>query len=313
VQQAPPVLDADGQAVTLNGFNITRSYVNVTGRLSPRVSFRVTPDVARETDAGNSLNGSYVFRLKFAYGQLALDKWLGAGSWTRLGLQSTPWMDFEQEVYRYRFQGQLFAEREGYQSFADVGATAHAALPHDYGDVHGGVYNGEGSYQPEVNSRKAWMLRGTVRPLPRLAPFRGLRVTAFVDRDGYTAARERHRGIFAVTFEHPRVHAGYQFLSASDRPPPQVSSVRARGWSAFVTPRTPWGWEGLLRVDRLRPDADRSLPVKRRVTGGVAYWLKPRNGVTSALLLDVETTRFDNFTPAQLLQRRVALHMLITY
>jgi len=313
VQQAPKVVDADGNAVTLSSFNITRAYINVAGRISPRVSFRVTPDIAREVDTGNSLNGSYILRLKFAYGQLALDRWLGAGGWTRLGLQPTPWMEFYQDVYRYRFQGQLFAEREGYQSFSDVGATAHAALPHGYGDLHGGVYNGEGSYLPEVNGRKGWMLRGTARPVPGHAIVRGLRVTGFVDRDGYTATRDRNRGIFSVTFEHPRVNAGYEFLAAADRPPTQATTTHARGWSMFVTPRSKWGWEGLARFDHLEPDRDRRSQVKTRATGGVAYWLKPVNGVTSALLFDVETTRFTDFSPAQPLQRRIAVHMLINY
>jgi hypothetical protein len=313
VQQAPKVIDADGTAVTLSSFNITRTYLNVTGRVSPRVSFRLTPDIAREVAAGNSLNGSYVFRLKFAYGQLALDSWLPKGSWTRLGLQPTPWMEFLNDVYRYRFQGQVFAEREGYQSFSDTGVTARVVLPRDYGEVHGGVYNGEGSYLPETNNRKGWMVRATARPLPGRAVVHGLRVSAFLDRDGYTAARERDRGIFSATFEHPRLNAGYEFLTTADRPPPQVSTVHGHGWSLFLTPRTKWGWEGLVRLDHLEPDRDRPSQVRNRAIGGVAYWLKPVNGVTSALLLDVETTRATNFTPAQALQRRIALHMLINY
>src|SRR4051794_1901072 len=149
VQQAPKVFDADGHAVTLNSFNITRAYINVTGKVSPRVTFRLTPDITRETDPDSSLNGSYTFRLKYAYATLALDRWLPSGSWTRLGLQGTPYMEFAQEAYHYRFQGQLFEEREGYQSFSDAGATARVALPHEYGDLHGGIYNGEGSFKPE--------------------------------------------------------------------------------------------------------------------------------------------------------------------
>jgi hypothetical protein len=312
VQQEPQVLDADGNPVTLSAFNITRAYINVTGRISRRVTFRLTPDIARETSPTSALNGSYVFRLKFAYGQLALDSWLPSGSWARFGLQATPWMDFSNEVYRYRFQGSVFEEREGYLFFADVGATAHVAFG-EYGDVHGGMYNGEGSYKPEVNDQKAFMLRATGRPLATNKSLHGLRVTAFIDRDAYTRNRERDRTILAATFEHPIMHAGFDYLFASDRPAGQLTTTEARGYSAFATPRSKSGWEGLLRYDWLRADEDRPLQEKTRRITGVAYWLKPVNGVTGAILFDVERVSFSGFTPAQQPQRRIAVHTLIQY
>lgn len=313
VQQAPKVFDADGNAVTFSSFNITRAYINITGKLSPRVTFRLTPDITREVDPDSTINGSYTFRLKYAYGQVALDRWLGTGGWTRFGQQGTPFMEFSQDVYRYRFQGQLFEEREGYLSFADLGVTARAVLPHDYGDLHGGMYNGEGSYKPELNDQKAWVLRATGRPLPRHAALHGLRATGFVDHDAYSKNREKHRGIFAVTFEHPRVNAGYDYLAASDRPPGQSAATHGHGWTAFVTPRTTIGWEGLLRYDSLTADLSHPEQVKHRAIGGVAYWLKPVNGVTSAVLFDIETTTFASFVPPQATQRRIAVHVLVNY
>jgi hypothetical protein len=313
VQQAPKIIDADGNAVTFSSFNLARAYINITGKMSPRVTFRLTPDITREIDPDSTINGSYTFRLKYAYGQLALDRWLPSGSWTRLGLQGTPFMEFSQEVYRYRFQGSLFEEREGYLSFADAGAAVHAALPHDYGDLQGGFYNGEGSYKPELNDQKAWMLRGTVRPLPGDETLHGLRVTGFIDHDAYSKNRDRDRDIFTVTFEHPFVNAGYDYLATADRPAGQAATTHGRGWTAFVTPRTKIGWEGLLRYDRIRVDTDRPQQVKSRTIGGVAYWLKPVNGVTSALLVDIETVTFESFTPSQADQRRIAVHMLINY
>ena len=54
---------------------------------------------------------SLVFRIKYAYAQFNLDDWMTRGSWVRLGIQQTPWVDFEEGIYRYRFQGTVFAER----------------------------------------------------------------------------------------------------------------------------------------------------------------------------------------------------------
>ncbi len=118
------------------------------------MAFRITPDVARETGAGTSLNGSLVFRLKYAFAQVNLDDWMPKGSWVRLGIQQTPWLDYEEGIYRYRFQGTMFAEREGYFASADAGASFHYTLPDDWGDVHAGVYNGENYNKAEVEQRE---------------------------------------------------------------------------------------------------------------------------------------------------------------
>ena len=166
ITDKPKGTDADGNEFTPNAFNIGRAYINVTGNISHVISFRVTPDIARESGTGSSLSGSYTFRLKYAFAQFNLDRWMTRGTWARLGMQQTPWVDFEESIYRYRFQGTVFAEREGYLSSSDVGASFHYNLPGNYGDVHAGVYNGETYSKPEVNQEKGFMVRGAFRPLP---------------------------------------------------------------------------------------------------------------------------------------------------
>src|SRR5262245_4513884 len=42
---SPTTVDADGNTVHANDFKVTRSYINITGNLSRRVAFRITPDV----------------------------------------------------------------------------------------------------------------------------------------------------------------------------------------------------------------------------------------------------------------------------
>src|SRR4051812_39017223 len=129
VQQKPKVVDTDGNEVTFNQFNIGRAYINVTGNISHLIAFRITPDIARETGIGSSVNGSYTFRLKFAYAQFNLDEWMKSRSWARLGMQQTPWIDFIESVYRYRFQGTVFEEREGFLQSSDAGASFAYTLP----------------------------------------------------------------------------------------------------------------------------------------------------------------------------------------
>ena len=83
----PTVKDADGNVVHSNAFNVGRAYINVTGNLSHWVSYRVTPDVTRESGTGSTLAGSLTFRLKYAFGQVNFDDFLTHGSWVRLGVQ----------------------------------------------------------------------------------------------------------------------------------------------------------------------------------------------------------------------------------
>jgi hypothetical protein len=313
VQQRPTIADADGNQVTLNQFQVGRSYVNVTGSISHSIAFRLTPDIARETGAGSSLNGSYSFRLKYAYAQWNLDDYVGKGSFVRFGLQPNPYFDFFESVYRYRFQGTIFNEREGYQSSADAGAAFRYNLPANYGDVQAGFFNGENYNKPEVNDRKAFMFRGTVRPLHVHPVLRGLRLTAFLNKDAYVQDADRTRAIFAATFEHAHVNAAFEYLITRDQTSATRSRVDGRGWSVFVTPKTARGWEGLLRFDHLVPNTQVASQVRDRMIAGVAYWFPHQGSVSTALLVDVDTATFDGFSPRQSSQRRLAVHALVNF
>jgi len=126
---------------TPSAFNVARAYLNLTGNISHIVSYRITPDVA-----GLVGGQSYPYRLKYAYAQFSLDDWItnSRTNWVRFGQQQTPWVDFEEGIYRYRFQGTVFSERNGqYLSSSDRGASFHYYFPSNYGDAHTGIYNGE--------------------------------------------------------------------------------------------------------------------------------------------------------------------------
>jgi hypothetical protein len=313
--QTPKIKDADGNVVTSNAFNVSRAYLNITGNVSHLVSFRVTPDVTRESGTGSSLNGSYTFRLKYAYAQVNLDEWTNAGrtgTWVRLGMQQTPLIDFLEGIYRYRFQGPIFEEREGFLSSSDVGASFHTNLPGNYGDVQAGVYNGESYSRAEVNNEKGFMVRGTARPIRTHPVLRGLRVTGFYDKDAYARNADRTRAIAAMTLEHKFLNAGFDYLAARDRTSATRAPVDARGYTVWATPRAPNGWEGLLRVDRIEPSQDES-GTRTRALGGVAYWFPHQGTVSTALLFDVEQVSFRDFAVSQPTQKRIGIHALVNF
>jgi hypothetical protein len=310
----PETTDGAGNTIHFSQFNISRSYINITGNISHIVAFRITPDVARETSTFSNLTGSLEFRIKYAYAQFNLDDWMTKGSYARFGIQQTPWLDFAEGIYRYRFQGTMFVEREGYFASADAGAAFHYQLPSNYGDVHVGVFNGENYNRAEVNDQKALMVRATVRPFATGVPvLRGIRASVFYDGDHYSQNADRNRFIGGLNFEHTYVVAGFEYLKTNDQTSIATANVEGKGYSIWATPKSPQGWEALLRYDHLEPNTSFASRTRNRTIVGVSYWFPHQGSVSTAMMLDYDGQSFDNFTPALPKQSRLAVHGLISF
>jgi hypothetical protein len=322
----PTTKDVDGNTINASAFNVTRSYINITGNLSHVVSFRITPDITRDSDAGSALTGNLVFRIKYAFAQLSLDDWTGAwkGTWVRLGIQQTPYIDYAEGIYRYRFQGTTFTEREqvnGVNTSSDAGASFHTGLPNNYGELHAGFYNGEGYAKTDPNNEKAFMVRGTLRPFATssMTEARGLRVTVFYDGDHYVENAERKRFVFAPTYEGRWFNAGFEYLDGKDETSVNATDVESKGWSFWATPffhEKGNGPELLLRYDAFKPNLTQDTQQRKRIITGFAYWFPhPSGAATAALMLDFEQVKFDGFpaTAATATQQRIALHGVINF
>jgi hypothetical protein len=315
----PTTTDVDGNVIHPHGFDVTRAYINFFGTINHIVSVRVTPDIARlstkngPNDAvSNSLDGSLTFRLKYAFGQFNLDNAWSKGSWVRFGVQQTPYVEWMENIYHYRFQGTTYTEREGYQSSSDFGLSAHYNFAGNYGDVHGGYYNGDTYKKAEANNQQAIEVRATLRPAPMVAGLKGLRLTAFYDGDHYAQSDARARLIGAVTYEHARVRAGFEYIDAKDQATAASTEVRSKGYDIWVTPCFGKGWEGLLRYDRTTPDKTVDA-VKQRGIAGAAYWFQTQGGsLQAALLLDYERVLYDPVLNSPN-ETRYAFHTLFNF
>ncbi len=286
--QEPELIDADGNRVHPSAFNITRAYINVTGNLNRSIAFRITPDVSSESGSGSSLSGSQTFRLKYAYAQFNPGPWAPRMSWVRFGMQPTPFMEYIEPIYRYRFQGRLFEDREGFESTADTGIAARVALPGRV-DLQGGIFNGEGFSRAETNNQKSVQLRATWTPF-RAGIASGLRLTGYVHDDHYLERAPRQRLIAQAAFTHSRATAGFDYLVTRDQKSTSLPQIHGRGFTAWAAPKLGGGWEALLRHDELRPDS-RSSATSRRDIEGVAYWFPLAKGLSTALMLDRDSTR----------------------
>lgn len=311
---SPMTKDTDNNVIHSSSFNISRAYINVTANLNHRIAFRITPDITRETGAGSSLSGSQTFRLKYAFGQFNLDDWTTKGSWVRFGVQQTPLVDYEEGIYRYRFQGTTFAERVGLITSSDAGFSGHYNFPSNFGDVHAGYYNGEGYSKAEANNEKALQVRATVRPLPMGGMWKGLRLTGFFDDDRVVQGAKRQRAIGEVTFEHPWINVGADYATSKDAPSSLKPALSGQGWSVWATPRLGLtGWELLVRHDHWKPSKNASPQTQKRNIVGLAYWVPNLNKVTAALMADYDSQTQDNFSPARPDDTRYGLKMLVNF
>src|SRR5262245_18112016 len=337
----PNITDAAGNSVNRSSFDVGRAYINITGQLSHIVAFRITPDITRQSGllslaAGNSVsNDSLVFRIKYAYGQFNLDDWMTRGSWVRLGIQQTPWVDFEEGIYRYRFQGTVFAERvplPTVMSSSDAGVSFHYNFNANYGDVHFGFYNGENYQRTETNNQKGFEFRGSVRPFASgMAVLRGLRAHLVYYNDAYVRDGERKRLMGNLTYEHKFLNAGFDYLDDDDHALPTTANIPANGYSIWATPRYPFengsSWEALIRYDHWTPNTTDAFapPATSPVPGstllsdqhqdrtifGVAYWFPHQGNVSAAILVDYDAQSFDNITTPE--TKAVSVHGLLQF
>jgi hypothetical protein len=341
VQTDPNITDAAGNSVNRSAFDVGRAYINITGQLSHIIAFRITPDITRESgllslQPGNTVsNDSLVFRIKYAYGQFNLDDWMARGSWIRLGIQQTPWVDFEEGIYRYRFQGTVFAERvplPTVMSSSDAGISFRYNFAADYGDVHFGIYNGENYQRTETNNQKGFEFRGSLRPFAAGTPvMRGLRAHLVYYNDAYVSEGERRRVMGNVTYEHKFLNAGFDYLDADDQSLPTTANIPANGYSIWATPRYPFengsSWEALIRYDHWTPNSTDALapastaPLfgstllsdqhQNRTIFGIAYWFPHQGNVSAAILIDYDAQSFNNITAPE--TKAVSVHGLLNF
>lgn len=322
----PKIIDSDKNSVNKSEFEVRRAYINVTGNISDWVSYRVTPDVAARlattttatglpaggaVTTATSADGSAVIRFKYAFGQVNFDKVTTHGTWARIGQQQTPFVDFMEGIYRYRFQGTILEEREGFLSSSDVGLSGRWVIPHDYGDIHAGYYNGDTYTKAEANDQKAFQIRGTVRPFPKMDALKGLRATVFYDNDAPVKNTSRDRFIAAATFEHKYFNGGFDYLSTKDQSSISKTEVKAEGFTIWGNPRTPAGFEALFRYDHMKPNKTVDA-VKSRFLLGLSYWLKVKSPLAAAVLLDYEEVKYD-LKLAKPTEKRFEIKTLINF
>lgn len=253
-----------------NQATLTRAYININKEVTPWFKARITPDLY--SDATNG----YVVRMKYAYADfLAPDMGLLTDTDIRVGLEQTPWIDFEEALNGYRMQSTMFQDKRGLLTSSDAGVSIlgniGGKLSKDqiaevgnknyggrYGSYYIGVYNGGGySKTTDANQNKSVQGRVSIRPLPDALP--GLQLTYFgISGKGNTAAEpDWNNNTVFLSYQHRyfvasgESYSGKGSLSGSD-------SNSKSGYSLFGKVVLPMYEKVSLfgRYDSLDPNTD---------------------------------------------------------
>lgn len=279
-----------------NAFNLTRAYVNVLGAFDHGISMRLTADMFR------GARGSLDYRLKYAYFAWHPDS--TSPVTLKFGLIHTPWIDWEEQLWGYRMQGTVAADRAGFLTSADLGGGVDLNWHNELLNGQAVVVNGEGYANPPNGRYLDAEARLSVRLLGTDDPTRvgGLRLSGYGHLGKFADGGARDRAIGMLSYRSRLLTLAAEYGLARNgltlRDSAGVFVGRrdqdAHVFSAFGTlavPNTPVGI--IARVDAVDPDIDVRRDAFTRLIGGVSYRLAPN----VRLLADLEHTSFQGAPP----------------
>lgn len=316
-----------------NEFDVDRMYLFAKIKPADHVKFRMTLDApGREAVVSVSDDGMTVDKeagrldivLKHAY--LELYDLPAKGLSFKFGMHDLPWVPFEEKIWSYRFQGTVFADREGYLSSTDLGVGASWA-PAAWGELHVSIVDGETWSRPEVSKHKDVHARVSVTPLPESSALRGLALNVFASAGLYDEGDDqtRRRLIPQLAFQHARGAVAVEYFRAWD-PPARLASkhpsltmstdaiasaqgASAFGWLDLGALGLPAGLRVMGRVDWLDPDTGLADNSHTREIVGVGY----RANANVQVLIDGELVQYDAGAEIANDERRMFVHTLVGF
>ncbi len=299
-------LAADSSIQHINNFDITRAYINVTGRFAGGIATRVTADIF----TNSNIPGSRAYRIKYAY-----VAWTPEGSSLTYKIVEihTPWLDWEEALWDYRVQGQMAMERGGYESSSDFGVGVDGKFNADQLNFQVGIYNGENYSGALGDNRKDLMGRVSYRLLATDDGSRvgGLRLTGYAQLGAPSSGGQRNRFLGMLSYRTMDITAAIEFASTKDsthggattiggtlanggavNPKAQVTGSVISAFAVYHFPLTKVSL--IARADITDPNTNVTGDKLTRIIAGVAYQISPN----CRLLANVDALSFESgFVP----------------
>ncbi len=269
---------------TNSNFDVTRAYVNVIGRFADGIMTRVTGDIYQNAD------GSHTYRLKYAF-----VNWTPSGSALtyRFGLITTPFIDWEEQLWDYRMQGPVAVDRNHYMSSADFGAGVDGNIDNETVDFQASAFDGTSYSGRPGDVHKAFAARASVRLLGTDDATRvgGLRLTGYAQLGAPTGGGTRQRYIGMASYRSKSILLAGEYVATTDSSGAQTSPTKGKivsvyGW--FAIPNSPV--RILARYDGVDPNTSVSNDNSSVIIAGISYQLSQN----VRLLADLDNTSFEN-------------------
>jgi hypothetical protein len=278
-----------------SNFDVTRAYINVIGRFGQGVSTRVTPDIYRVAD------GSLSYRLKYAF--VAWQP--GTSPFTlKLGLNNTPFVEFEERLWDYRMQGTIAMDRNGYLSSSDFGFLVDGNWGSDQVSFSGGVQNGENYNRPPGDGGKDFVARLSVRAMAtdEGGPTGGLRLTGYagVGSPNGGGTRQRYLGLASYRSKLLILAAELAATKDSSLTTPVTPTRKGRVFTTFGVLRVPptYKLQFIGRLDAVDPSTSTDDDRQTRIIAGIAYQVSPNLRV----LADIDHLSYQGGAPTPALE-----------
>lgn len=286
-----------------NNFDVGRAYLNVNAKLSDGVVARITTDVDGRKAAANQLS----IRLKYAY-----VAWTPAKSALtyKIGEIHTPWIDWEENLWDFRFQGTTPFERNGYMTSSDFGAGVDGMWKSDEVNMQAGVYDGEGYSNAPGDNRKDVEGGLSVRLAKTDMAGRtgGLRINGYAQIGKASGGGTRQRFIGNISFKSKTFTLVAEGLLSQDSLSPALPKAKGQVVSIYGVYNIPKSKVAIIgRYDSADPNTDSTVATptlaaaaaiavntQSRVITGLAYTISPNFRV----LADVDLLSLQNGSPS---------------
>ena len=273
-------------AGTNSNFDVTRAYLNFIGKFDGGFMTRVTTDLYQNAD------GSHTYRLKYAF-----INWTPSGSALtyRFGLMTTPWIDWEEQMWDYRMQGPMAVDRNHFLTSSDFGAGVDGNIDNEAVDFQASVTDGPGYGAAPGDQHKAYAARASVRLIGTDEGSRvgGLRLTGYAQLGAPKGGGTRQRFMGMVSYRSKEVLLAGEYAATTDSVTGQAVTGNVKGtvFSAYGFAHLPSSPVGLIaRVDLVDPNTNVSGDKTTDIIGGISYQLSPN----IRLLADVDNLSFES-------------------
>ncbi len=256
-----------------NNFDVTRAYVNVLGAFGNGVQTRITTDVDGRSAKATQLS----IRLKYAF-----VGWTPQGSALtyKMGLFTTPWIDFEEAIWDYRMQGPTLFDRNGFFPSSDFGLGADGSWSKDAVNMQVGVFDGEGYGAAPGDPGKDVEGRVSIRLASTDQGGRvgGLRLSGFGQVGKATGGGSRNRFIGELSYKSKEVTLAAEYGSGQDSTAALTPSQTRTALGVYGVFNLPHSNAAIIaRYDSYDPNtASGAINDKvSRIIAGVAYNISP--------------------------------------